>query len=209
MRVIFPVVAIAISAAALTGCSSGGLPGGAAGSGTAGGTSNSATGNAGGSSQSGSGATSANQCSIANDALKKFVTGALSQPYQRGDTCHFGVGPNANLSGAALVALYGDAVVVKFDSPDTGDNYQAAIDAYGGSKPLGGVGSEAQYYDGGNGDPQVFAKSASAFCLVQTSFNDATEVGLSKPAAGRNIAEADVPGLAAKIGTVCSALFGS
>ena len=203
MRAVVPVAVVVFAIAALTGCSSGGLPGGAA---------------AGGAPAASSGGTSSTPpkassgggsfCATARTALAKVVTGPLSAPYQRGDTCNFGVGPNGNLSGAALGALYGDGVVVKFDSPDTGSNYQASLDAYGGAKSLSGVGTAAEYYDGGNGDPQVFAKNATAYCLVQTSFNDATEVGLSKPGGSRTIGESDVVGLATKLGGICTALFG-
>ncbi|HEX4444114.1 MAG TPA: hypothetical protein VHZ81_11125 [Galbitalea sp.] len=201
MRAVLPATVVVFAIAILTGCSSGGLPGNAPAAGAPASTGTSSTApktNPGGGSF----------CSTAHDALAKVVTGALSAPYQRADTCNFGVGPNGGLSGVALGALYGDGVVVKFDSPDTGSNYQAALDAYAGSKSLSGVGTAAKYYDGGNGDPQVFAKSATAFCLVQTSFNDATEVGLSKPGGSRTIAAADAPGLAAKLGAICSALFG-
>jgi hypothetical protein len=208
MRAVVPVVVFAIAAAALSGCSTGGHPGGAAAGSTGVATAPPASGQTTAPKAKG-GATSGDVCSIARTALAKVVTASLSQPYQRGDTCNFGVGPNGNASGPALGALYGDSVVVKYDSPDTGSNYQAALDAYGGSKSLGSVGTAAEYYDGGNGDPQVFAKTATAFCLVQTSFNDATEVGLSKPSGARNIGAPDVAGLAAKIGAVCSALFGN
>jgi hypothetical protein len=69
------------------------------------------------------------------------------------------------------------------------------------------VGTEARYYDGGNGDPQIFARTSNAFCDVQTFFNDASEVGLTKPSGSRTITAADVPKLASELGIVCTALF--
>jgi hypothetical protein len=215
MNKLIPVVVFAFTIAALSGCSAGGLPGGAPGAGNAAapssaGSGSSAAAGSGSGSKSGGAATSGSQCATARTALAKVVTSTLSQPYQRADVCNFGVGPNGNLSGAALGALYGDGVVVKYDASDADNsNYQAALDAYGGAKSLSGVGTAAQYYDGGNGDPQVFARTATAFCMVQTSFNDATEVGLSKPSGSRTIGASDVPALAAKLGAICTALFGN
>jgi hypothetical protein len=206
MRKFVPVIVLAIAVAALSGCSAGGLPGSASAAGGAAAPASTASGSGAAGSSSKSGST----CATARSALAKVVTGTLSQAYQRADTCNFGVGPNASLSGPALGALYSNAVVVKYDAADADNsNYQAALDAYAGSKPLGGVGTAAQYYDGGNGDPQVFARTATSFCMVQTTINDATQVGLSKPGGSRNIAAADVPKLAGELGGVCRALFGN
>jgi hypothetical protein len=207
MRKLIPLVVFAVAVAALSGCSTGSLPGGASAGGSVAAPSSAGSGSAAGSDTS---AKSGSTCATARAALAKVVTGSLSQPYQRADTCNFGVGPNASLSGPALGALYSNAVVVKFDAADADNsNYQAALDAYADSKPLSGVGTAAQYYDGGNGDPQVFARTATSFCLVQTTINDATQVGLSKPGGSRNIAAADVPKLASELGGVCTALFGN
>jgi hypothetical protein len=207
MRKFVPVVVLALAVAALSGCSAGSLPGSSSAGGGAPAPSSAGSGSASGSN---SPAKSGSTCSTARTALAKVVTGSLSQAYQRADTCNFGVGPNASLSGPALGALYSNGVVVKYDAADADNsNYQAALDAYAGSKPLSGVGTAAQYYDGGNGDPQVFARTATSFCLVQTTINDATQVGLSKPSGSRNIAAADVPKLASELGGVCRALFGN
>ncbi|MDP9027686.1 MAG: hypothetical protein M3N46_09015, partial [Actinomycetota bacterium] len=145
---------------------------------------------------------------IAHDALAKFVAGPLSAPYQKDETCYFGVGPNGSKTGTALMQIFGDSVNVRLVTTNVGDQYQAANIAYGGSQPLAGVGSEAKFYDGGNGNPQVFARTSKAFCDVQTNFNDASEVGLTKPSGSRTIAEVDVPKLASSVGAVCTALFG-
>jgi hypothetical protein len=132
----------------------------------------------------------------------------LSAPYQKGDTCYFGVGPHGSQTGAALAQNLSDSVFVRYSTSDPTGDYTGGKIAYSGSKPLSGVGSEAVYYDGGNGNPQVLAHTSSAFCSVQTNFNDASEVGLSKPTDSRTIAAADVPKLAADLGGVCTALFG-
>lgn len=183
------LAAIAVTASALTGCSaatpSGTSPGGGGGS-----------------------ATSANACATAHDALAKVVTATLSAPYQKGDTCYFGVGPNGGQSGAALAQNLSDSVFVRYSTSDPSGDYAGGKIAYSGSKPLSGVGSEAVYYDGGNGNPQVLAHTSGAFCSVQTNFNAASEVGLTKPSGSRTIAESDVPKLAADLGGVCTALFG-
>jgi hypothetical protein len=186
---------MALVVAALTGCSAGTLPGGSNGGAAA------AAGGTGG------GATAANECTVAHAALGKVVTRALSSPFQKDDKCYFGVGPNGTKAGADLAQLYSDSVVVRYTTTDVASEYQGGKIAYSGSKPLNGVGTEAAYYDGGNGNPQIVARSAAAFCSVQTFFNDASEVGLSKPAGARTIAEADVPKLASDLGAVCNALF--
>jgi hypothetical protein len=151
----------------------------------------------------------ANACGIARTALAKVVTASLSAPFEKDNVCYFGVGQNAGTSGSALTHLYGDSVFMGYSTSDVDSQYQAAAAAYSGSKKLSGVGMQAQYYDGGNGNPQVVARTSGALCSVQTNFNDATEVGLSKPTGSRTIAAVDVPKLADELGGVCSALFGS
>lgn len=193
------LITLALAATLLSGCAAAAPSGGTGASG--GGASGSGSG-------SGTVANSGNECSIAHDALAKVVTGTLSAPYQKGDTCYFGVGPNGTKSGSALAGLYGDSANVRYTTTAVASEYQGAKVAYSGSKPLTGVGTEAAYYDGGNGNPQVIAHTSGGFCDVQTSFNDATEVGLKKPSGSRTIAEADVPKLAADLGAVCTALFG-
>jgi hypothetical protein len=202
VRKIIPLLTFAIAVAALSGCSTGGLPGGSA----AGGSNPPAAASSG--SGSGSGATASNACGVAHDALAKVVTAALSAPFEKDNVCYFGVGSNASQSGSALAQLYGDSVFVGYSTSDVDSQYQAAAAAYSGSKKLSGVGTQAQYYDGGNGNPQVVARTSRALCTVQTNFNDATEVGLSKPTDSRTIATADVPKLAGELGGVCTALFG-
>jgi hypothetical protein len=204
VRKIIPLVTFAIAVAALSGCSAGALPGGSA----SGASSPSAAAGADSGSSSGSGATAANACTTAHTALAKVVTASLSAPYEKDNVCYFGVGPNGSQSGSALAQLYGDSVFVGYSTSDVASQYQAAAAAYSGSKNLSGVGTQAEYYDGGNGNPQVVARSSGALCTVQTNFNDAAEVGLSKPSDSRTIAAADVPKLASKLGGVCTALFG-
>jgi hypothetical protein len=204
VRKIIPLVTFAIAVAALSGCSTGALPGGAA----PGASNPSPAASVGAGSNSGSGATAANACSVAHTALAKVVTAMLSAPYEKKNVCYFGVGPNGGLSGSALSQLYGDSVFVGYSTSDVDSQYQAAVQAYSGSKKLSGVGTEAVYYDGGNGNPQVVARTSGGFCSVQTNFNDATEVGLSKPSGSRTIGAADVPKLASELGGVCTALFG-
>jgi hypothetical protein len=118
------------------------------------------------------------------------------------------VGPNGGQSGAGLAQNLSDSVFVRYSTSDPTGDFTGGKMAYSGSKPLAGVGSEAAYYDGGNGNPQVLARTSRAFCSVQTYFNAASEVGLTKPSGSRTIAEADVPKLAADLGAVCTALFG-
>ena len=200
---ILSLFVLAVSAATLAGCASTASPSPGGSAGTAGSSGPSTS-----SGTSGSVVSAADECATAKTALAKFVTGAMSAPYQKGDTCFFGVGPNGAATGSALAGLYGDVVHVQLTTSDAASQYQAATVAYSGSKPLSGVGTQAQYYDGGNGNPQVSARTDSAFCLVQTYFNAASEVGLTKPTDARTIAAADVPKLAAEIGSVCTALFG-
>jgi hypothetical protein len=176
---------IALVALALTGCSAATPGGGDA-----------------------AGSTKPNACAIAHDALAKVVTAPLSAPYLKGDTCYFGVGPNGSQSGARLAQNLSDSVFVRYSTSDPAGDFSGGKIAYSGSKTLSGVGSEAAYYDGGNGNPQVLARTSNAFCSVQTNFNDASEVGLTKPSGSRTIAETDVPKLAADLGGVCTALFG-
>ena len=206
VRKIIPLLTFAVAAAALSGCSTGALPGGSA----PGGSNPPAAASSGptSGSDSGPGATAANACGIAHTALAKVVTAALSAPFEKNNVCYFGVGPNGSQSGSALAQLYGDSVFVGYSTSDVDSQYQAAAAAYSGSKKLSGVGTQAQYYDGGNGNPQVVARTSGALCTVQTNFHDATEVGLSKPTDSRTIAAADVPKLAGELGGVCSALFG-
>ena len=207
MRKIIPLLTFAIAVAALSGCSSGALPGG-----SAPGTTNPPASAAGSGSNSGSGTTSATECGTADKALAAFVPGTMSAPYQKGDACYFGVGPNGNLSGATLAQQYGDVVVVQYSTSDVDSQYQAAKDTYGGSgvQKLSGVGTEANYWGGVNdeGTPQVWARTANAFCVVQTHLNTAAEVGLAKPSGSAVISKADMPKLAGEFGSVCSALFG-
>jgi hypothetical protein len=145
--------------------------------------------------------------------LAKFVSGTMSAPYQKGYICYFGVGPNGTKSGATLAQQYGDVVVVQYTTTDVDGEYRAASQNYGGPgiKNLSGVGTKAQYWGGLNneGSPQVFARTAGAFCLVQTRFNEATEVGLTSPGGSSVFAGADMPKVAAEVGGVCSALFGN
>jgi hypothetical protein len=204
VRKIIPLVTFVIAVAALSGCSTGALPGGSA----PGASGPSAAASGGSGSNSGSGATAANACEIAHTALAKVVTATLSAPYEKDSVCYFGVGPNGSQSGSALAQLYGDSVYVGYSTSDVDSQYQAAAAAYSGSKTLGGVGTQAQYYDGGNGNPQIVARTSGALCTVQTSFNNASEVGLSKPSDSRTIAASDVPRLASALGGVCTALFG-
>jgi hypothetical protein len=195
VRKYIPLITLALVATALSGCAAA-SSGSGSGSGSA------------GAGSSGAGATAANQCSIARDALAKVVSGTMSAPYLKGTVCFFGVGPNASKTGAALAQDYSDSVTVSYvTTSDADTQYQGTILAYGGSKPLSGVGSAARYHDGGNGNPQVFAETSSSFCDIQTYFNDASEVGLTKPSGSRTIAAADVPKLASELGAVCTALF--
>jgi hypothetical protein len=209
VRKIVPLLTFVVAVAALSGCSAGSLPGGSASAGSNPSAAADSGSSSGSNSGSGPGATAANVCSVAHTALAKVVTGSLSAPYQKDNVCYFGVGSNGSQSGSALAKLYADSVYVGYTTSDVDSQYQAAAAAYSGSKKLSGVGTEAQYYDGGNGNPQVVAKTSGALCTVQTNFNDATEVGLSKPTDSRTIAAADVPKLASELGGVCSALFGS
>ncbi len=202
MRTLIPILTLVLAATALSGCAAATTSGAANSSSS--GSSSSGSSSSGGS--SGGGATAANECSIAHDALAKFVT-SLSAPYQKGNVCNFGVGPNSTKSGAALGQLYGDTLNVRLVTSDIDSEYQGAKDSYSPTTPLSGVGTEAEYHDGGNGNPQVFARNATDFCDVQTSFNDASEVGLTKPSGSRTISAADVPKLASELGSVCSALF--
>jgi hypothetical protein len=210
VRKIIPLLTLVVAVAALSGCSAGALPGGSApaASNPPAAASSAQTGG-GSSTKSGGGVTAANQCDIAHDALAKVVIATLSSGYLKGDVCYFGVGPNGTVSGSALAELYGDSVYVAYTTSDVDSQYQSAAAAYSGSKKLGGVGSQAQYYDGGNGNPQIVARTSGALCTVQTNFNSATEVGLSKPSDSRTIAAADVPKLASDLGGVCTALFGN
>ena len=201
MRESVTLLTLIVAVTLLSGCAASSSAGTGTGSGNAG----SAASGPGG----GGGVTSANECSVAHDALAKVVTGGLSAPYQKDDVCYFGVGPNGSKSGASLAQIFADSVNVRYITSDVDSQYQGAKLAYGGSTALSGVGTEAQYYDGGNGNPQVFARTSTAFCDVQTNFNDASEVGLTAPAGSRTIAAADVPKLASSIGAVCSKLFGS
>jgi hypothetical protein len=221
MRAFIPVLVFVVAVAALSGCSAGTLPGGATGSGpaaTSGGGSSAAPAAVAGSgsgskSKSGSGATSATECSIAGKALATFVTGTMSSPYQKGTDCYFGVGPNGTLSGATLAQQYGDVILVQYGTSGADSQMAAANQVYGGGKgveQLSGVGTEAHYWGGLNdeGSPQVWARTSGAWCIIQSHLNSATEVGLTAPGGSAVIAKADMPGLGAKFGSVCTALFG-
>ena len=213
MRKIVPLLTFVVAVAALSGCSAGTLPGGSA-PGASNPSAAASSAGSGGSSgtKSGSGASAATECAVAAKTLATFVSGTMSSAYQKGDACYFGVGPNGTLSGATLAQQYGDVIVVQYTTSGVDGDFQAASQTYGGAgvQKLSGVGTEANYWGGENdeGTPQVWARTASAFCVVQTHLNAASEVGLSKPSGSAVIAKADMPKLAAEFGSVCSALFG-
>lgn len=212
MRKLIPLIVFVAAIATLSGCSAGGLPGSPSAA-TSGASSSAPASGAPAASSSGSGATSATECAVAGKALASFVSGTMSSPYQKGDDCYFGVGPNGTLSGATLAQQYGDVIVVQFGTTDVDSNFTAAQQTYGsgsGVENLSGVGTEAHYWGGLNDEatPQVWARTSGAYCIIQTHINSAAEVGLSSPAGSAVIAKLDMPGLAAKFGGVCSALFG-
>jgi hypothetical protein len=151
-------------------------------------------------------ATSANQCAIAETAFAKIVKAPLSSPYKSAKFCYFGIGKNSTKRGDALSLLSGDMVQVAYSRSNVDSLYRAATQLP--SQSLSGVGSEAVYWDRGDGQAQVFARTSSASCWVLTNFNSASEVGLQKPAGSRVIGKADVRRFASELGTVCNALFG-
>jgi hypothetical protein len=212
VRTFIPVVVFVVTVATLSGCSAGAPPGSA----TGGGSSSSAPGAAAPAAPkaaSGSTATSSDQCMIAAKVLAKFVTAPLSSPYQKGENCFFGVGPNGTKSGSVLAQQLVDSIIVKYTANDVNNDYQSAQLNYGGESNVGtlsGVGTKANYWGGleGNSSPQVWARSGNAVCIVQTHIK-AAEVGLTSASASADVAKSDVPNLAAKVGGICAALFGN
>jgi hypothetical protein len=155
----------------------------------------------------GAAATAQNQCQITHDALAKVVVGSISAPYKRGKICYFGIGKNSGKHGAPLGLISNDVVQVAYKRTDVASLYRAAT-GLPGTKPLDRVGSAAEYWDRSDGNAQVFARTSDAFCWVIPDFSSATEAGLDEQTGARIISKADVPVLAAKLGGVCTALFG-
>ncbi len=202
MPKLLPLVIVGVVVTLLSGCSAAASAGGGGSSGGSAGSSSSPA-------QGGSAPASVN-CSTIKTALAKVVSIPISDGYKHGDgVCTFGIGPNANTSGTALTQLYSSVVNVTYSTSDVDSKFTGAQDSYGGAKPLTGVGTKAGYYDGGNGMPQVFARSGGAFCAVQPFLAAGSDVGLANATtAGRIIEGADVPKLASEFGGVCQTLFG-
>jgi hypothetical protein len=85
---------------------------------------------------------------------------------------------------------------------------RCGVDAQSKLKKISGVGTQAVYYTGGTGVPQVVAYDGSKVCGTHLFLSDATAVGLTPPASGLQlVADADTPALAAKVAALCTAVF--